>query len=95
LLANDAPIDLAHLPPPGEDLSSQDEDDAPSPSPATRAAASSTAAPSPSTIETALAKTGGNVIRAAELIDVRPRQLYRWIARFNVPLDKYRASSRS
>jgi DNA-binding NtrC family response regulator len=98
LLAADSPIDLAHLPVPGETddgeaLEEASRDDGPRLRQTSAPLGQGpTAAPDVATLESALEKTGGNVIRAAEALDVRPRQLYRWIARFGLPLDKYRGS---
>lgn len=43
-------------------------------------------------IEDLLDTTGGNVVRAAEQLGVHPRQLYRYIKRFEVPLDRFRGT---
>ncbi len=49
-----------------------------------------TGVPGATEIEEALATTQGNVVRAAQLLDTHPRQLYRWIEKLAVPLAKYR-----
>ena len=46
--------------------------------------------PDATEIEAALAATQGNVVRAAQLLDTHPRQLYRWIEKLALPLNKYR-----
>ncbi|MFI5300736.1 MAG: sigma 54-interacting transcriptional regulator [Polyangiales bacterium] len=42
-------------------------------------------------IEDALAETGGNMVRAAAKLGTHPRQLYRWIERWGIELDRFRA----
>jgi transcriptional regulator with GAF, ATPase, and Fis domain len=37
-----------------------------------------------------LAETGGNVVRAAASLGAHPRQLYRWIERHALDLERYR-----
>lgn len=41
-------------------------------------------------VEQALARTKGNVVRAARSLDVHPRQLYRLVDRLGISLSKYR-----
>ncbi len=82
LLAGDGPIDLHHLPPPTE------KDAAPAPRVGEEPAPQTT--PSMETIEQALAAASGNVVRAARALTTHPRQLYRWIARYQISLDRFR-----
>ena len=77
LLAGDAPIDLPHL----------DVPTIASPGSAKPAAGM----PDTAEIEAALAKSKGNVMQAARQLKTHARQLYRWIERLALPLDKYRA----
>jgi sigma54-dependent transcription regulator len=42
-------------------------------------------------VSSALEVTGGNVVRAAERLGTHPRQLYRYIERFGIPLDRLRS----
>ncbi len=46
--------------------------------------------PDAAEIEAALSTTQGNVVRAAQLLETHPRQLYRWIEKLALPLTKYR-----
>jgi sigma-54 dependent transcriptional regulator, acetoin dehydrogenase operon transcriptional activator AcoR len=87
LLARDQPIDLAHLPayePP-------DDSAAPAPVPAEQQSGRSAAAPTSPELEALLEQFGGNVVRAAKQLGTHPRQLYRWIEKHGLSLDKYRA----
>jgi transcriptional regulator of acetoin/glycerol metabolism len=79
LLAGDQPIDMANLP--------SVEAEAAEPAPATNRRTGPPGAPE---IEAALAATEGNVVRAAQQLETHPRQLYRWIEKLSIPLDKYR-----
>ncbi|MCG8421166.1 MAG: sigma 54-interacting transcriptional regulator [Proteobacteria bacterium] len=47
--------------------------------------------PSADDVAAALSETGGNVVRAAELLHAHPRQVYRWIKRFSLSLDSFRS----
>ncbi|MFO0576278.1 MAG: sigma 54-interacting transcriptional regulator [Polyangia bacterium] len=107
LLAGEAPIDLPHLDRPSlragsSDTPSPKERAADAARPATRARsapapASSSASSAHSTmpdsaeIEAALFSARGNVMQAARQLKTHARQLYRWIERLALPLDKYRA----
>jgi DNA-binding NtrC family response regulator len=91
ILAAGEPIDLRHLP---KRSTSHEPSEAPGGEPTRESASTSlgrTTAPDAKEIEAALARTGGNVIRAAGHLEVRPRQLYRWIEKLKVPLDRFRA----
>ncbi len=77
-LAGDGPIDLRHLPPLDVGLTPA----RPSPREA--------GAPTPQQIVDALEATGGNVVRAAECLGTHPRQVYRWIERHEIDLDRLR-----
>lgn len=87
VLAADGPIDSQHLastapfaaPPPNADTESSA---APSPR--------RTSVPAPAKVEEALRATRGNVVHAAELLGVHPRQLYRWMDRFELSVEAYR-----
>jgi DNA-binding NtrC family response regulator len=80
LLCGDGAIDVTHLP--SEEAPEEDEE-----SPAQRKA---TDAPAPAEIEAALEATGGNVVRAAQRLGTHPRQVYRWLERFALPLERFR-----
>ncbi len=41
-------------------------------------------------VEAALEAHGGNVVRAAKALGTHPRQVYRWIERYAISLDRYR-----
>ena len=41
-------------------------------------------------IEAALSRSKGNVMQAARQLKTHAKQLYRWIERLSLPLDKYR-----
>lgn len=47
-------------------------------------------APDAAAIESALARSKGNVVRAAEILETHPRQLYRWLDKLAIPLDRFR-----
>lgn len=49
-------------------------------------------APDVAEIAGALHATQGNVVRAAQLLQTHPRQLYRWLDRLNIPLEQFRKS---
>ena len=85
-LAADGPIGIEHLPVEPTAADPDEAGDPPSGMPRKLASAPDAAA-----VEAALADCGGNVVRAAEQLRTRPRQLYRWIERFAIDLDKYRA----
>ncbi len=93
ILAGGGPIDVAHIPLTNPEADpSGDADETARERPSRTSSKPLAIAPDRGTLEAALAQTGGNVIRAAALLDARPRQLYRWIERFDLPLDKYRGS---
>jgi transcriptional regulator of acetoin/glycerol metabolism len=77
LLAGEAPIDLVHL-----DLPSITPRDTPK---------ATSGSPDSAEIEAALIRSRGNVSQAARQLKTHARQLYRWIERLGLPLDKYRA----
>lgn len=77
-LAGDGPIDLRHLPP-------LDVGVAPP-----RGTPRDAGAPTAKEIVDALEVTGGNVVRAAECLGTHPRQVYRWIERHEIDLDRLR-----
>lgn len=77
-LAGDGPIDLRHLPP-------LDVGVAPA-----RPSPREAGAPTAQQIIDALEATGGNVVRAAECLGTHPRQVYRWIERHEIDLDRLR-----
>ena len=80
-LAGDGPVGVRHLPPL----------DAPPPVHGARPAATRDAgAPTPQQVVDALQATGGNVVRAAECLGAHPRQVYRWIERHDIDLDRFR-----
>ncbi|MSP60822.1 MAG: FHA domain-containing protein [Myxococcales bacterium] len=84
LLAGDRPIDLAHMQ--GEPATSGAVIES-APGPARRRRGGT---PTPKEIESALEQSAGNVVRAAGLLETSSRQLYRWIERHAIPLDRYR-----
>ncbi|MCG8419263.1 MAG: helix-turn-helix domain-containing protein [Proteobacteria bacterium] len=47
--------------------------------------------PSADDVAAALSATGGNMVRAAEILRIHPRQVYRWIKRFSLSLDSFRS----
>lgn len=47
-------------------------------------------APTAAQVIAALEASGGNVVRAATALASHPRQLYRWIERFGIDLERYR-----
>jgi DNA-binding NtrC family response regulator len=84
-LAGDGPIDARHLPP----LDVTAVPAAPASHDAPRAAPRKTA-PTRDEVVGALEATGGNIVRTAECLGSHPRQVYRWIERHEIPLDRYR-----
>ena len=50
-----------------------------------------TEAPPAHEVEAALAASSGNVVRAAQLLGTHPRQVYRWIERHGIGLDRWRS----
>jgi DNA-binding NtrC family response regulator len=76
LLAGEGAIGVDHLP-------SEEPPSEPAPQ-------SASEPPSAEAVEAALAATKGNVVRAAARLGAHPRQLYRWIERYALSLDKYR-----
>lgn len=82
-LAGDGPIDVRHLPP-------MDQVAAPSAGVEATQVARSGRSPTEKEIIDALEATGGNVVRAAECLGAHPRQLYRWIERHDINLDRFR-----
>ncbi len=38
----------------------------------------------------ALEEADGNIVRAARILGAHPRQVYRWIKRFSLALDRFR-----
>lgn len=90
ILAGAAAIDLEHLPkleaaPEGDPRRDGDDD---------AAGASRRGTPSAEELTAALAATGGNVVRAAQKLGTHARQLYRWIEKLGIDLDKYRPPGR-
>jgi sigma-54 dependent transcriptional regulator, acetoin dehydrogenase operon transcriptional activator AcoR len=81
ILAGNEPIDVAHL---GEGLGTSPEE------PETSVSAGKSPAPTAEDVTRALAATGGNVVRAAASLAMHPRQLYRWIDRLGVDLERFR-----
>ncbi|MCC7385782.1 MAG: sigma 54-interacting transcriptional regulator [Deltaproteobacteria bacterium] len=49
--------------------------------------------PSAERVEAALRSTAGNVVHAASLLGVHPRQVYRWIKEYEIPLDDLRSDN--
>jgi transcriptional regulator of acetoin/glycerol metabolism len=47
-------------------------------------------APPPDALAAALAAVGGNVVQAARALDTHPRQIYRWLERYGLDLERYR-----
>lgn len=82
-LAGDGPVDVRHLPPLDQAAPASAHVEAPS-SPRTGRS------PTEKEIVDALEATGGNVVRAAECLGAHPRQLYRWIERHEINLDRFR-----
>ncbi len=85
ILAGDSSIDVSHLPvaPPAGTPAAESVS-------GTTSVAPGAAPPDAAKIIAVLAATGGNVVRAAQQLAAHPRQLYRWIERYNIPLDDYR-----
>ncbi len=97
VLAGEATIDLAHLPP--LTMTSDGEPDGVPVAPAAATSTAATAAandgarrgqPTADEMIAALADSGGNVVRAAESLGTSARQLYRWIERSGIDLEPYR-----
>ncbi|MBL9016632.1 MAG: sigma 54-interacting transcriptional regulator [Myxococcales bacterium] len=89
ILAGAEPIDERHL---GEGLNS-DAGEALEPiadAPPGGVTTGRRTAPTADEITRALTDTGGNVVRAASSLAMHPRQLYRWIERLGVDLERYR-----
>lgn len=82
LLAGDGPITTAHLP-------------ALVAAPVTREPAKPVdpKKPTAAEIERALAVAGGNVVHAAQALGTSARQLYRWIEKYEIAVDAFRAQS--
>ena len=80
LLAGDAPIDVAHLDVPSVAANAPKTSDK-----------QAAGMPDAAEIEAALSRSKGNVMQAARQLKTHARQLYRWIERLSLPLDKYRA----
>jgi len=89
LLAADKAIDLAHLPATGGGAGAGSDAAEPSER-GDSAAKKRVKAPTAAELEAVLAAAGGNVVRAAEQLGTHPRQLYRWLERYAISLDKYR-----
>ena len=47
-------------------------------------------APTREELEGILESTGGNVVRTADALQTSARQLYRWLERYDLDLEKYR-----
>jgi DNA-binding NtrC family response regulator len=87
ILAGNEPIDVAHL---GEGLASSEVASASPEELDVGVASGKRAAPTADEVTRALAATGGNVVRAAASLAMHPRQLYRWIDRLGVDLERFR-----
>jgi transcriptional regulator of acetoin/glycerol metabolism len=95
-LAGGGPIDLAHLPP-VEPAAPPDGEDRAQPAGAeAQAKGGAFAGPSPrarpdaAAVEAALAATRGNMVQAARRLGTHPRQLYRWVERLGIDVEKLR-----
>ena len=88
LLADGAKIEVSHLPSgvlaPASPTSTSGQ---PSPATPPRAAGE---APDAATLEAVLETTAGNVVHAARTLGTHPRQVYRWIERSGISLDRFR-----
>lgn len=93
-LAGEGVIDQQHLPALGHTTTARPQPPAASaraPTPSGGAPSRrSRSAPDIATIEAALVSTSGNVVHAAEMLGTHPRQLYRWIEKRSVSLDRFR-----
>lgn len=101
LLAGEDAIQREHLP---EDLradratsstkpaSASRSTSAPASEPSTesRPSAESTSRPTREQLESVLDACRGNVVRVAERLDTHPRQVYRWIEKHGIDLERYR-----
>ncbi len=86
LLAGSSPIDVAHLP---HDLPAL----VPEPEGATPTRSTKPpppARPSAEEVARAIETAKGNIVHAADLLGTHPRQVYRWIERYAIDLEKYR-----
>lgn len=91
VLAGHGPIDTVHLP--DLEVGASSSDSIPSSAVTGRAGTANDIArkrPSVEDVTRALATTGGNVVQAAELLGAHPRQVYRWIKRYSLSLDRFR-----
>jgi transcriptional regulator with GAF, ATPase, and Fis domain len=88
LLAGDAKIELSHLPlglqPPSPSASGAVVPPPPVPPRAPGEA------PDVAALEAVLESTAGNVVHAARTLGTHPRQVYRWIERAGIALDRFR-----
>lgn len=88
ILAGSEPIDVPHL---GEGLGDGGVGEVPEDiDAAVGVAPGKRAAPTADEVVRALTATGGNVVRAAAALAMHPRQLYRWIERLGVDLERFR-----
>jgi DNA-binding NtrC family response regulator len=88
ILAGDGPIEISHL---GVlDADAGDGEGGPGPGPGAGVDDRSSRSPAHGEIEAALEEHGGNVVRAAKQLGTHPRQLYRWIERHAIDLQRYR-----
>lgn len=92
ILAGAEPIDVHHL---GEGLNRDGGDVPEAPeafddAPSGGGATGRRAQPTADDITRALTASGGNVVRAAASLAMHPRQLYRWIERLGVDLERFR-----
>lgn len=101
-LAGERPIESAHMSAVeasrtgGQKVAStrvsSSQDTPPTSSPGVGSQATAARSPDAAEISGALNATQGNVVRAAQLLQTHPRQLYRWIDRYKIALDDFRRS---
>ena len=103
-LAGDGPIELEHLPPLGPSSGADTrygDETRPSESPeppelANRqkvTAPGGVPVPDAASIEQALEAAGGNMVQAARQLGTSPRQLYRWVERLQISLERFRGGA--
>jgi sigma-54 dependent transcriptional regulator, acetoin dehydrogenase operon transcriptional activator AcoR len=88
ILAGTAPIDLPHLD--AVDLRARHDHASPRQLPPRPPRRGTLCSPDAGTVERALAASGGNVVRAADLLESHPRQVSRWMERLGVDVDRFR-----
>jgi DNA-binding NtrC family response regulator len=90
LLAGEGPIQLSHIDVDHDRLAGDAGERAPDSHTTPPGPAGLATPPSREKLEAALVSTRGNVVRAAKLLSAHPRQVYRWIDRHALDLEKLR-----